>query len=199
MLANISDRLLCSALNHLLAQAPWARRKAMLLAGQSIRLNLFPLQWTLAFNAEGWIEPSTTEPLATLRITPFGAIRIAFDEAQAQHAVEILGDAQLAARFGMILRTLTWDAQADLARLLGDSAAHLITHTINEWMRRTNDTLLDQARAWMEYATEETPLLAGRARIAAFVADIDALRDRTARLEQRVSLLAQRLATERNC
>ncbi|MDT9145970.1 hypothetical protein RSW78_25420, partial [Escherichia coli] len=86
-----------------------------------------------------------------------------------------------------VFRNLEWDVEADLARVVGDIAAHRLTRFgaglfdgLREAFRRTVQNVA-------EYATEETPLVAPRRDIAAFCADVDTLRDDVARLEKRIA------------
>ncbi len=196
MAPRISDRLFCQAINHLLGQAPWARRKGMQLAGRTVRLGLGRLQWNIAFDSEGWLMPSTMPAEAVLHATPLGALRLALQDDLQQPGLAIEGDGQLAARFGAILRTLSWDVEADLARVTGDTVAHTILRGLRSLLRWQSGALFDQARAWMEYTSEETPLLASRALTERYAADVDALRDDTERLAQRIALLERQRTEE---
>jgi len=193
MLPHLSRRLLIAALNHLLQQAPWARHKTRELAGKPVKIDAFPLSATLVFDADGWVALSEDTPQASLTITPLALLRMAASDSAAERSVDVTGDAQLAARFGIILRNLTWDAEADLARLLGDVAAKAVVSAVQSLIAWQNLSLIQQARNWVEYSAEETPLLAKRSDIAQFVTAVDELRDQLARLEKRVALLARQV------
>ncbi len=195
MSPNILEQLLITTLNHLLAQAPWARQKAMQLAGQPIRVVAYPLDVTLVFDEDGWISVSDVTPVASMALTPWSMLRLAVNEVGATRTIDLQGDAWLAARFGMILRSLTWDAEADLARLLGDVVAQAVLRVVREWVRWQSAGLFEQARAWMEYASEEANVLIRGEQLSGFIADVDDLRNDTARLEKRIKLLTQRLSS----
>ena len=189
MLPHLSRRLLVATLNHLLGQAPWARHKTAELAGRPVHIEAFPISATLVFGPDGWVSLSEQTPDASLAITPLALLRMAASDSSADHSVEITGDTQLAARFGIILRNLTWDAEADLARLVGDVAARALVSAAQSLIAWHNVSLIQQARSWIEYSTEEIALLAKRHDIDTFIAEVDDLRDRLARLEKRVALL----------
>lgn len=192
-LAPLSSTLL----NHLLAQAPWARLKAGQLAGLPVRIVAFPLDVTLVFDEDGWIAVSDALPVAKLVLTPWTMIRLVTNPDQSP-PIDLQGDAQLAARFGMLLRTLTWDAEADLAHLLGDTVAHAVLRVVREWVRWQSASLFDYARTWLEYASEEAKVIVRSEHIAGFVTDVDNLRDCTARLTKRIECLAQRAPIQTN-
>ncbi len=189
MLPHLSRRLLVATLNHLLGQAPWARHKTRELAGRPVHIDAFPIRATLIFDAEGWVSLSDQPAEASLSITPLALLRMAASDSSADRSVEVSGDAQLAARFGIILRNLTWDAEADLAGLVGDVAARALVSASQSLIAWHNLSLIQQARNWIEYSTEEVALLAKRSDINAFIAEVDELRDHLARLEKRVALL----------
>ena len=189
MLPHLSRRLLVATLNHLLGQAPWARHKTAELAGRPVHIEAFPISATLVFGPDGWVSLSEQTPDASLAITPLALLRMAASDSSADHSVEITGDTQLAARFGIILRNLTWDAEADLARLVGEVAARALVSAAQSLIAWHNVSLIQQARSWIEYSTEEIALLAKRHDIDTFIAEVDDLRDRLARLEKRVALL----------
>ncbi|MBI5108226.1 MAG: hypothetical protein HZA62_05720, partial [Rhodocyclales bacterium] len=82
-----------------------------------------------------------------------------------------------------------WDAEEDLSRLVGDVAAHRIVKGGQEFAAWQQQAAQNFAANLAEYFTEEQPLIAKQADIAAFSADIDHLRDDVARLEKRLALL----------
>lgn len=107
-------------------------------------------------------------------------------------AVEIEGDSSLAHELAKALAGLDVDWEEQLARLVGDPIAHptgRLVRGLTRWGRRTSDTLTADLK---EYLEEEARLLPTRYELAAFLAEVDTLRDDVERLEARVERLARR-------
>lgn len=186
---NLSGRLLLAAVNHLLDQAPWARRSARSLAGQAIRLNVPGVQLNWAFDPEGWMCAVQTEPQAQIDLSLLLLLRLATNDVRARYDIPLQGDAQLANQFASVLSQLSWDAEADLARFVGDAPAHVISqaaHHLTQW--KTN-LPLDISRIWVEFATEESALLVHRHQLTTWIEDVNTLRDTCARLNKRLDHL----------
>ena len=80
------------------------------------------------------------------------------------------------------------DEDAEVRRI----AAERIVQTVQSANRNLRDTALNLSHAAAEYWTEEHPLLAKPRDIAAFVQQVDRLRDDIARLEHRIRNLSNR-------
>lgn len=193
------SRLAASAglppLNHLLHGAPWARERLVAWAGKTVSIDLFPLNFTLTVTETGMFSAAGADavPDAHIELGPIQAVRLAMKDPAAFHNVVIDGDAQFAATLGTIFRELEWDAEADLARVIGDVAAHRVVnsaHSLQAWQRHVADSAL---QSLVEFTTEESPVLAKSRHVASFIAEVDALRNDSARLEKRLQLLAARL------
>jgi len=104
--------------------------------------------------------------------------------------VEMTGDAALAEEVSFIARNLSWDAEEDLSRVVGDIAARRIgraARALDGWAR---DAAIRTAQGAAEYWTEESPLIASRVKVEGYVREVDELRDAVERLEKRVARLA---------
>ncbi|MHB1247695.1 MAG: ubiquinone biosynthesis accessory factor UbiJ [Sulfuriferula sp.] len=190
------SRLAASAglppLNHLLHGAPWARERLVTWAGKTVSIDLFPLNFTLTVTEIGMFSAAGADavPDAHIELGPLQAARLALKDPAAFHNVVIDGDAQFAATLGSIFRELEWDAEADLAHLTGDVAAHRIMNSarsLHVWQRHAADSA---QQSLVEYIIEERPLLAKPRHVASFIAAVDSVRDDTACLEKRLQLLA---------
>lgn len=87
-------------------------------------------------------------------------------------------------------RNLRWDAADDLSHVTGDIAAERIVQGVSATQQKLRDAALNLSQAAAEYWTEERPLLAKPQQIAAFMQQVDTLRDDIARLEQRLKRLS---------
>ena len=181
-----------AAVNHLLGQAPWAREKLAPFAGHSALIKLPPFEAAFLIGADGCL--STPLPDAELEVsislpatTPLLALQ---GKDTVMRAARIEGSAEFAEALGFVIRNLRWDAEEDLSKLVGDIAAHRIVKSTSEFAAWQQQAARNFAANLAEYFTEEQPLIARQADIAAFSGDIDRLRDDVARLEKRLLRLA---------
>ena len=184
-----------AAINHLLSREEWARERLAPFAGRSVEFRLPPLpdlriailENGLVAGAEGALPPDLV-----VRIPPASLPRILARDDAAIREVAIDGDTELARAVEFLFRHLRWDAEEDLARVLGDVPAHRIAATgraFAAWQKDAGERL---ARNFAEYFTEENPVLARPADVHRFGADVDALRDDVERLAKRIARLLER-------
>ena len=120
----------------------------------------------------------------------------AADEPLPRGEIEVRGDAQLAEKFRELARLLKPDPEEELSLLIGDVAAHRIgrlTRGALDWSRNAAATLLKDAG---EYFSHERGDLVPREEGEQFLRDVDALREDVDRLDTRIGLLTQRLASK---
>jgi ubiquinone biosynthesis protein UbiJ len=101
-------------------------------------------------------------------------------------ALEISGDIELGQRFQRILRVIEPDWEEHASRLVGDVAAHQLgraARALRAWGRHAVQTLGQDVT---EYLQEESQTLAKRARVNAFMRDVDTLRADFDRLQKRL-------------
>ena len=185
-----------SLLNHLLAQEDWARERLRPFAGQRVCLRLGVLALPLAVRADGRFAAADDAPdgdaaAATVTITlpPDAPLRALTDRQAVFTAAHIAGPAEFAETLGFVFRNLDWDAESDLARVVGDVAAHRLVgggRKLARWHQRQATNL---ARNVAEYLTEENPTIARRADVADFCAQSAALATEVAALEARITRL----------
>ena len=101
--------------------------------------------------------------------------------------VRISGDAEIAQTFRDLLRQAQPDVEEELARLVGDVAAHQIgsfARGLAGWGRKAADTF---ATSVAEYLQEEGRDVPTRIELDEFLHDVDRLRDDVERLEARLA------------
>ena len=106
--------------------------------------------------------------------------------------VSLSGRADLAQSFQRLLRLGRPDPEEELARLVGDAAAHRIGRAVAEavdWRRQTQETLTANLR---EYLQEERHELSNRYEMNRFAQDVQELRDALARAQARLRRAAAR-------
>lgn len=187
--------LFLSATNHLLSQAGWARQRLQPHAGRTARLALAPVaEIDFSVAADGQLAEWSGEeaPEVTLRLAVAELPRLLVDGLEtAMRHVRIEGNAEFAEALGFVFRYLRWDAEEDLARVLGDIAAHRIVEGGRRAAAEGKRTLERAGGNLSEYLTEESPLLVSRKALPGFAEEVVALRDAVARLDKRVARLGK--------
>lgn len=181
-----------AALNHLLAQNGWALARLARFAGKTARFDIAPFSFACTILADGTLrsaDASTTAD-AILIIPPTLLPRLALHDEHAQAEIHTEGDAALLTEIFFLSHNLRWDAAHDLSRITGNAAAERIMQTVQGARQRLHDASENLSKSATTYFTEEHPLLAGRQQVAAFVQQVDILRDDVARMEQRIKQLA---------
>lgn len=188
------DMLAGLPLNHLLSANGWARDALRPHAGKTacFRCPPFETRLTVLDNGEVASAANGVAATVTLTLTPGLMLRVAARDDAVWRDVVIDGDTAFAGVIHHLWQHLRWDAEEDLSTVVGDVAAHRIAasaRTLQQWARSSGENM---AHAFAEYWTEEQPLLAAKNDIARFNAEVDRLRDDTARLEKRLEILGVR-------
>ena len=185
---NMLDRAALAVLNHLLADAAWARARLLPFAGRTARLRLPPWQLDFAIDESGQLAPAGGSP-ADVEITlPADAPLVALRGTDAvAKEVQVSGSAEFADALGFVLRELRWDFEEDLSGQVGDIAAHRVAGLISAFAAWQHQAATTLAENLAEYFTEEQPLLVKQSDTVSFAAGVARLRDDLAKLEKRVA------------
>ena len=177
--------------NHLLAGEDWARDRLQPFAGQTARLEFGALTLPLAISGGGLFVAAGRDAPAEVTITlPADApLRALTDRPSLFAAARLSGSAELAETLGFIFRNLRWDAESDLAQVIGDIAAHRLVAGGKQLARWHRQQAVNLAANFAEYFTEEDPSIARRADVADFCAQVAALPSQLGRLEARIASL----------
>ncbi|HYD79237.1 MAG TPA: SCP2 sterol-binding domain-containing protein [Paucimonas sp.] len=180
-----------AALNHLLAQEPWARDKLSWHAGKTAVFDLGAAAVRLRVSADGLMEsaPQETAASVTIRIKPADLPLILRDRERAFSYVKIEGDADFANAISQVSQSLRWDAEEDLAKLVGDIAAVRIVQGAKAAFETARTTQRKLAENAAEYFLEENPMLMRPQAVADFSAEVARLRDDVERLAKRIEKL----------
>jgi ubiquinone biosynthesis protein UbiJ len=180
---------IAAALNHLLESEAWARARLAPFAGESVEFALPPLPaLRLGIEPDGRLRPAARDaaPSLLVRLGPDAGAAFLRGEDHFMRAIDVSGNAKLAAEVLVLVRHLRWDVEEDLARVVGDIAAHRLVgwgRAFTAWQRDAIARLADSA---MEYAVEERRMLVSRDEFEAHVSGIAQLRDAIARFERRL-------------
>lgn len=181
-------------LNHLLGQAEWARRRLLPHAGQVVELQLPLAAVRLAVSEDGYLVRDTGDhpPELVLSIPAEAAMAVLSGPDAAMKNVRIAGNAEFGEALGFVLRHLEWDAEADLARVLGDVAAPRLLRGLGAAMAWQRDALRRGADNLRDFLVAERPTLLAADALEQFAAELTALRDDLARLDKRIAKLETR-------
>jgi ubiquinone biosynthesis protein UbiJ len=178
-------------LNHLLEQSGWALPRLVRFHGKTARFHIAPFFFAYTVLPDGTLTNAAADAGAdaTCIIPPTLLPRLALHDEKAYSQIESSGDPALLNEIFFLSRNLQWDAAEDLSRIIGDVTAERMVQAARAGGRQLRDSALNLSQALTEYWTEERPLLAKPEQIADFAAEVDRLRDDTARLEQRIKRL----------
>ena len=181
-----------AALNHLLAAEPWAREALSPFAGETIELRVPPFP-ALRFSVheDGLLSEAAGDapPSLTIALKPEAPAALLRGKEHFLRAVEVSGNAKLADAVMLLARNLRWDFEDDLARLIGDVAAHRVAGAARSFAAWQADAAQRLGDAFADYMTEESRLLVRRAELDALAGAAARLRDGIERLEQRIRRL----------
>jgi len=180
----------CFVLNRLLGAEAWARERLAPFAGETVELRAPPLPaLRFCILPGGTVEAGEADPGLTMTLKPQLLAAAARGEEHALRAVDVQGNARLAAEILVLARHLRWDVEEELSRVMGDVAAHRLGEAARAFAAWHLDASQRLAMALADYATEEKQVLTRRAHLDGLADGVAALRDAIARLEKRIARL----------
>ena len=185
-----------AVINHLLVQETWATRKLALHAGKVVRIDTGVAALQLQVAADGLVEAAAADALpdVTIRMKLSDLPLMMQNRERAFSYVQVEGDAEFANAVSQVSQGVRWEAEDDLARLVGDIAARRIVaggRAVFDAAQATRRRLEENVA---EYFLEEQPLLVRPQAVAEFSADVTELRDDVERLAKRIERLRGSLA-----
>lgn len=181
----------CFLLNQLLDREAWAREKLLPFAGEAVELRAPPLPaLRFTIRGDGGVQAGAETVDLSVTLKPEVLAALGRGEEQLMRAVEVDGNARLAAEVMLLVRHLRWDAEEDLSRLIGDVAAHRVMETARSLFAWQADAARRVVEALADYATEEKRILIRCADLRALAGDVAGLRDGIERLSKRIEHLA---------
>ncbi|MCM0043319.1 MAG: sterol-binding protein [Burkholderiaceae bacterium] len=183
------ERPLIAALNHLLSRQSLLRDQLVAHAGKSARIDAGIMQLDISVAADGLLQAGEAEPDVTITIQPADLPNILADMKSAFSYVHISGDAEFARAISELANGLQWEAEEDLAPIVGDIAAVRIVRTARAAAGTVKAGAHKLAENLAEYLLEENPTLLYRRAGDDFAAGVAVLRDDVERLSKRIALL----------
>ncbi|KAA2284729.1 ubiquinone biosynthesis accessory factor UbiJ [Arenimonas fontis] len=194
----LAGRALGEALNRLLALDPDTAAALATLEGRRIGLALEAPPVALDIRVAGGrleVGPPTQEPDLGIRATLSGVLSqlpfLRAPDAPPVGRVRVNGDAELARRLQGLARRFDPDWDQPFAELLGPIVGPQVARTLREALKAGARLARGLGRDAVEYLTEESRDLVGKAELSAFLDDVDAVRDRAERLAARIARLEQ--------
>ncbi len=181
-----------AAINHLLSRQPALAAKLAAHAGKIAAIDAGVLELALRVGADGLLQDAAADTVAanvTIRVNPADLPQILADMSRAFAYVNISGDAEFAKTISDVANGLHWEAEEDLAPLVGDIAAVRIAQAGREAVDQMKTGSRKLVENLAEYLLEENPTLLYRSAGEVFASDVAVLRDDVERLTKRIALL----------
>ena len=201
----LAGRALEVALERLLALDPETREALKKLDGQRIELALEAPALALSITVKGdclKVGPpdASSEPDLGLRATLAGLLsQLPFARAANSPPVgklRINGDAELARTLQQLAQGFDPDWEQPFVEMFGPILGPQIGRGLREGLRNSRRVAGNLARDAADFLVEESRDVIGKAELAAFNDDVDALRDRAERVIARVGNLRERSGGE---
>jgi len=200
-LRQLAGRALETALNHTMSLDPDTQHALAALDGRRVLLQLRGPELALAVTVAGerlHVGPPDAEasgPALRVAATPGSLLAMALrrgDDGVAPGQVEIAGDADLARRLQKLAERFAPDFEEAFARTFGDVLGVPIARAVRKALAHAKDSaghLAEDAAAWLR---DETRLALAPGEVEGFLDDVDALREKSERLEARLARLEAR-------
>jgi ubiquinone biosynthesis protein UbiJ len=198
-LRKLAGRALQGALNRVLALDAETRQALQGLDGRSVQVHLRGPELALSITAlAGRLQVGAPQAADSLRVaaTPGALLAMAVrgdGDGPAPGKVEIAGDAELARRLQKLAHNFAPDFEEAFARVFGDVLGVPIARALHQALGHTRDSASHLAQDSAAWVRDEARLALAPGEAEAFLDDVDALRERSERLDARVRRLAARM------
>ena len=197
-LRRLAGRALETALNHTLSLDPDTQQKLAALDGRSLQLHLRGPELALNITVEGArLKVGPPQDTSQLRVAASPGSLLAMvlrrgDEGVAPGKVEIAGDADLARRLEKLASAFAPDFEEAFARSFGDVLGVPLAQAFARALRHARSSAGHLSEDGADWLRDEARLTPAMGEVETFLDEVDALRERSERLEARVARLRQR-------
>jgi ubiquinone biosynthesis protein UbiJ len=198
-LRKLAGRALETALNHILSLDPDTRQKLAALEGRAIQLHLRGPELVLRVTVEAQrlrVGPPQDESQLRVAASPASLLAMALrrgDEGVSPGKVEIAGDADLARRLEKLASAFAPDFEEAFARSFGDVLGVPLAQAIARGLHHARESARHFSEDGADWLRDEARLTPAMGEVDDFLDGVDALRERTERLEARLARLRQRM------
>lgn len=185
-----------ATINHLLAQEPWAREALRQNAGKVVCIDASPVVVRLQATSDGYADVAASDTAAnvTIKVKLSDLPLIAQNRDRAFSYVQLEGDADFANTISQLVKSLRWEAEHDLEKLVGPVAAVRMVEGAKSLLGAFLAGNRKLAENTAEYLLEENPVLVRPGVTEGFGADVTRLRDDVERFAKRLANLEKKLA-----
>lgn len=185
-----------AAINHLLAQEPWAREELRRHAGKIASIDTGAVVLRLRVTADGMLEaaPADEPARVTIRMKLSDLPLIAQNRERAFSYVQIEGDAEFANAISSLGKSLRWEVEHDLEKVVGPVAAVRMVSGARAAFETVKNGHRKLAENVAEFLLDEKPVLIRPHVVEDFTADVVRLRDDVERAAKRLAKLEKMLA-----
>ncbi|WP_343731973.1 SCP2 sterol-binding domain-containing protein [Duganella sp.] len=187
-----------AAINHLLAQEPWARQELQRHAGNIACIDAGTVALRLRVTADGYLEAAPADQAArvTIRVKLSDLPLIAQNRERAFSYVQIEGDAEFANAISNLSKTLRWEAEHDLEKVIGPIAAVRAVSGARAAFEAIKSGHQKLAENVAEFLLDEQQVLVRPQTVDGYSADVTRLRDDVERFAKRLAKLEQKLGSQ---
>ncbi len=187
-----------AAINHLLAQEPWARQELQRHAGKIACIDAGTVALRLRVTADGYLEAAPADQAArvTIRVKLSDLPLIAQNRERAFSYVQIEGDAEFANAISNLSKTLRWEAEHDLEKVIGPIAAVRAVSGARAAFEAIKSGHQKLAENVAEFLLDEKQVLVRPQTVDGYSADVTRLRDDVERFAKRLAKLEQKLGSK---
>jgi len=193
--ANFTAAPVSAAINHLLAQEPWARQALQRHSGKIAVIDAGSAALRLRVTSDGYLEPAPADEAArvTIRLKLSDLPLIAQNRERAFSYVQIEGDAEFANAISSLSKSLRWEAEHDLEKVLGPVAAVRMVSGARAAFAAVRDSHRKLAENVAEFLLDEKQVLVRPHTVEDFSSGVVRLRDDVERAAKRLAKLEQKL------
>jgi ubiquinone biosynthesis accessory factor UbiJ len=193
-LRKLAGRALETALNHALSLDPDTQAKLAALEGRSVHMHLRGVELALAVTVEQQrLKVGPAPEASDLRVaaTPGSLLSMLLRRGgdMAPGKVEIAGDAELARRLEKLASGFAPDFEEAFARTFGDVLGVPLAKAVRSGLTHARETATHLSQDGAAWLRDEARMALAPGEVEGFLDDVDALRERTERLEARLARL----------
>ena len=156
------SHVLIRALNHLIQGEHWAQERLRVHAGGQVLIDAGGLlKLRLSIDEHGLFQMGNADATTNvaIKLPADMPLRLLVDRDKLFSSIKLEGSADIAESLAFVLRNLEWDAEADLAGLIGDIPAHRLAKMVHSLASAISDSINRISQNAVEYALDESALL----------------------------------------
>ncbi len=188
--------LILNALNHVISKEKWAQELLRAHSHKVISVTL-PVGQSALLIQDGCFSKINNEDISrsvSIEISKEAIWTFLKDgKPAAMKFIRISGDVDLAADLNRLVADLKWEAEEDLAQIIGDAPSHKIFKESKKILDQSQKAVQDLQTGIRDYFVHEKNVLLDKAHFAQFKSEIRLLRDHIDRTEKKVSLLERQI------